>query len=152
MFLEKKPPKTWPTEGEIKFRHLSLAYEDKDVLKDLTFDIKGREKIGIVGRTGAGKSSIIAALFRMTEPRGEVYIDNVKITDIGLHDVRGNISIIPQDPVLFSGTIRYNLDPFSQFQDDELWTVIEEVPTTFTQVLNVSCYRYFSLDHFCFVF
>jgi len=124
---DKEPPKSWPTEGEIKFRNVYLAYEDKDVLKNLTFEIKGKEKIGIVGRTGAGKSSIIAALFRMTEPRGEIFVDKVRMNEIGLHDVRKNISIIPQDPVLFSGTVRYNLDPFNQFNDDELWVVIEEV-------------------------
>ncbi|CAG7829724.1 unnamed protein product, partial [Allacma fusca] len=89
--------------------------------------MKDKEKIGIVGRTGAGKSTIIAALFRMTEPRGDVFIDNIRINDIGLHDLRKNVSIIPQDPVLFSGTVRYNLDPFDQFQDDELWQVIEDV-------------------------
>ena len=99
MAADKKPPKDWPKEGKLEFRHLYLAYEDKDVLKDLTFNVKGREKIGIVGRTGAGKSSIIAALFRMTEPRGDIFIDDVRINDIGLHDLRRNISIIPQDPV-----------------------------------------------------
>jgi len=97
------------------------------VLKNLTFTIASKEKIGIVGRTGAGKSSIIGALFRLTEPTGTIFIDGIKINDIGLHDLRKGISIIPQDPVLFSGSVRYNLDPFEQFSDDELWRVIEEV-------------------------
>jgi ATP-binding cassette subfamily C (CFTR/MRP) protein 4 len=97
------------------------------VLKNLTFNIGAKSKVGIVGRTGAGKSSIIAALFRMTEPTGNLYIDGIEITEIGLHDLRQNISIIPQDPVLFSGSVRYNLDPFGQFNDDELWRVVEEV-------------------------
>ena len=89
-FLDKKRPKSWLTAGEIKFHHV----EDKDVFKDLAFDLKGKEKIGIVGRTGAGKSSIVVALIRMTEPRrGVIYIDVVKISDIGLHDVRQNMSI-----------------------------------------------------------
>ena len=110
--LDKKPPKGWPKDGKIEIQHLYLAYEDKDVLKDLTFDVKPREKIGIVGRTGAGKSSIIAALFRMTEPRGNIYIDGVRINDIGLHDLRRNISIIPQDPVRIS---RYALQLKSIF-------------------------------------
>ncbi|CAG7835020.1 unnamed protein product, partial [Allacma fusca] len=124
---DKKPPKDWPKSGSVRFQNVYLAYEDTDVLKNLSFEMKDKEKIGIVGRTGAGKSTIIAALFRMTEPRGDVFIDNIRINDIGLHDLRKNVSIIPQDPVLFSGTIRYNLDPFDQFKDDELWQVIEEV-------------------------
>lgn len=70
---------------------------------------------------------MIAALFRMTEPMGEIFIDGVNIGEIGLHDLRKSISIIPQDPVLFSGDVRYNLDPFGKFQDLELWRVIEEV-------------------------
>ncbi len=123
-----KPPNDWPNLGQVEFRNVYLNYEDdKPVLKDLSFEIRPSEKIGIVGRTGAGKSSIIAALFRMTEPEGELLIDNVDIKQIGLHDLRKNISIIPQDPVLFSGTVRYNLDPFNQFEDNDLWKVIEEV-------------------------
>jgi len=106
---------------------VGLAYNDKPVLQDLTFVINGKEKIGIVGRTGAGKSSIIAALFRMTEPTGNIFIDGILVNEIGLHDLRRNISIIPQDPVLFSGTIRYNLDPFEQHSDAELWEAISEV-------------------------
>jgi len=111
----------------VEFKQVSLAYESSTVLKNLSFSINAKEKIGIVGRTGAGKSSIIAALFRMTEPSGDIFVDGVKINDIGLHDLRKNISIIPQDPVLFSGTMRYNLDPFNQFSDSELWSVIKEV-------------------------
>ncbi|OXA58099.1 Multidrug resistance-associated protein 4 [Folsomia candida] len=124
---EHKPPSDWPLNGEIKFNNVFLKYEDNFVLKNLNFDIHPQEKIGIVGRTGAGKSSIIAALFRLTEPEGSIFIDGVLITKIGLHDLRKNISIIPQDPVLFSGTIRYNLDPFQQFEDAMLWQVLEEV-------------------------
>jgi ATP-binding cassette subfamily C (CFTR/MRP) protein 4 len=131
----KQPPKSWPHGGQIQFEKLSLSYvdkddddEDEDVLKCLSFDIRSEEKIGIVGRTGAGKSSIISALFRLREPRsGSIFIDGVRINDIGLHDLRRSISIIPQDPVLFSGTIRYNLDPFDQFGDEELWAIIQEV-------------------------
>jgi len=113
------------------------------VLKDLTFDIGGRQKIGIVGRTGAGKSTIIAAIFRMTEPSGDIFIDGVKINDIGLHDLRKSISIIPQDPILFSGTVRYNLDPFDNFKDNELWSVLEEVHHVKSQIkitwIKINC-------------
>jgi len=81
----------------------------------------------VVGRTGAGKSSILVALYRLTECRGDIYIDGVSIKQLGLHDLRKSISIIPQDPVLFSGTMRYNLDPFEEFKDHELWQAISEV-------------------------
>lgn len=84
-------------------------------------------QIGIVGRTGAGKSSMLTSLFRLTEPVGVIYIDNIAVKELGLHDVRGNISIIPQDPTLFSGTMRRNLDPFDQYEDEDLWRALEEV-------------------------
>ncbi|CAL8127064.1 unnamed protein product [Orchesella dallaii] len=124
---DKAPPTDWPKEGGVKFEKVTLTYGDTDVLKDLSFEIKPKQKVGIVGRTGAGKSSIITALFRITEPKGNITIDGVEISSIGLHDLRKNISIIPQDPVLFSGTFRYNLDPFDQFPDADLWKVVEEV-------------------------
>jgi ATP-binding cassette subfamily C (CFTR/MRP) protein 4 len=127
---DKKPPKDWPEKGQIKFNKLSLSYspnmEDK-VLKELEFEIKPQEKIGIVGRTGAGKSSIINALFRLSYLDGTIDIDLRDTQQMGLHDLRSKISIIPQEPVLFSGTMRYNLDPFEEYSDDKLWSALEEV-------------------------
>lgn len=128
---DKKPPKNWPEEGKIVFDNLSLRYfpdpKSEYVLKSLSFEIKGSEKVGIVGRTGAGKSSLINALYRLSYTEGGLLIDNRNIKDIGLHDLRSKISIIPQEPVLFSGTMRYNLDPFDEYSDAKLWKALEEV-------------------------
>lgn len=124
-----KPDTNWPHEGSIKFEDLSLWYvkgEDQ-ILKDLTFEIKPKEKIGIVGRTGAGKSSIIQALFRLAPIEGTIKIDGIDTKTLGLKDLRSKISIIPQDPVLFSGTLRSNLDPFEEKSDTEIWTALEQV-------------------------
>jgi len=125
---EKKPSANWPKEGKITFKDVNLIYENvpKPALSNLNFVIEGGEKIGIVGRTGAGKSSLLAALFRMCEPEGVIQIDGINTFSIGLHDLRKKISIIPQDPVVFTGTVRYNLDPFGEHPDDKLWIVLEE--------------------------
>lgn len=96
-------------------------------MKNLTFAIEAKQKVGIVGRTGAGKSSLIAALFRLAPFEGSVYIDGVNTVTIGLHELRNKVSIIPQEPVLFSGTLRKNLDPFDEYTDDVLWSALEEV-------------------------
>ncbi|KAJ1077489.1 hypothetical protein K5549_021300, partial [Capra hircus] len=127
--LEFRPPPDWPNNGMIALSKVNFKYSSDGplVLKDLTTDIKPGEKVGIVGRTGAGKSSFIAALFRLSEPEGRVWIDRILITEIGLHDLRKKISIIPQDPIVFTGTMRENLDPFNEHTDEELWNVLEEV-------------------------
>ncbi|XP_050315625.1 probable multidrug resistance-associated protein lethal(2)03659 isoform X2 [Anthonomus grandis grandis] len=123
------PPKDWPSQGEIVFKDLSMKYavEESYVLKNLHFLIKSREKIGIVGRTGAGKSSIIMALFRLARNEGLIAIDNIDISSVPLERLRSSISIIPQEPVLFSGTLRKNLDPFDEYSDEILWNALQEV-------------------------
>ncbi|XP_074030946.1 probable multidrug resistance-associated protein lethal(2)03659 isoform X3 [Leptinotarsa decemlineata] len=120
--------KQWPKNGAVEFDNVSLAYNSKEiVLKNLTFDVAPLQKIGIVGRTGAGKSSIVSTLFRLYEIDGKVLIDDVDINTLSLKFLRGKIGIIPQDPILFSGTIRSNLDPFGDFTDRELWNVLMRV-------------------------
>ncbi|XP_019616414.1 PREDICTED: multidrug resistance-associated protein 4-like [Branchiostoma belcheri] len=124
-----KPPRDWPQHGRIELEAASFSYSEDgpDILKNLCFRTRRQEKIGIVGRTGAGKSSLMQMLFRMAEPQGTVRIDGVDVTKIGLHDLRKKISVIPQDPVLFSGSLRRNLDPFNDFTDQQLWSALEEV-------------------------
>ncbi|XP_053750439.1 multidrug resistance-associated protein 1 isoform X1 [Panthera pardus] len=125
---ETAPPSTWPQVGRVEFRDYGLRYrENLDlVLKHINVTIDGGEKVGIVGRTGAGKSSLTLGLFRINESaEGEIIIDDINIAKIGLHDLRFRITIIPQDPVLFSGSLRMNLDPFSQYSDEEVWTSLE---------------------------
>ncbi|XP_064442019.1 ATP-binding cassette sub-family C member 4 isoform X2 [Mirounga angustirostris] len=126
---QKRPPPSWPQEGTIVFDNVNFSYslDGPLVLKHLTAVIKSREKVGIVGRTGAGKSSLISALFRLSEPEGRIWIDKILTTEIGLHDLRKKMSIIPQEPVLFTGTMRKNLDPFDEHTDEELWNAITEV-------------------------
>uniref|UniRef100_A0A8U7PAI6 Multidrug resistance-associated protein 1 n=1 Tax=Corvus moneduloides TaxID=1196302 RepID=A0A8U7PAI6_CORMO len=122
------PASSWPEEGKVEFRGYGLRYrEDLDlVLKNINVTINGGEKIGIVGRTGAGKSSLTLGLFRINEAaEGEIIIDGINIAKIGLHDLRFKITIIPQDPILFSGSLRMNLDPFDQHSDEDIWRSLE---------------------------
>lgn len=97
------------------------------VLKGIDFSVKSQEKVGIVGRTGAGKSSLTLALFRIIEAAdGKIVIDDIDISKIGLHSLRNRLTIIPQDPVLFSGSLRMNIDPFNHYSDDAIWTALEQ--------------------------
>ncbi|XP_061083514.1 ATP-binding cassette sub-family C member 2-like [Conger conger] len=125
---DNHPPKGWPDSGKLCLKNYQVRYRPELdlVLHGITCDIESTEKIGIVGRTGAGKSSLTNCLFRIIEAAGgQIFIDGVDIATLGLHDLRSKLTIIPQDPVLFSGTLRMNLDPFEKFGDEDVWRVIE---------------------------
>ncbi|OBA19390.1 P-loop containing nucleoside triphosphate hydrolase protein [Metschnikowia bicuspidata var. bicuspidata NRRL YB-4993] len=127
---ETKPASNWPQTGEIDVNDLSLRYAPDlpRVIKNATFHVKPCHKIGIVGRTGAGKSTIITAFFRFLDAEtGSIKIDGVDISKIGLKDLRSAITIIPQDPTLFTGTIRSNLDPFNQYSDEQIFEALTRV-------------------------
>jgi ABC-type multidrug transport system fused ATPase/permease subunit len=118
---------SWPERGEIRFENVSMRYRPELplVLKDLSIHIKAGERVGIVGRTGAGKTSIATVLLRLTElSGGSITIDNVNIRSIALETLRSRLAVIPQDPMLFQGTIRSNLDPFDRYSDSELWSAL----------------------------
>ncbi|KAG7459398.1 hypothetical protein MATL_G00210320 [Megalops atlanticus] len=121
-------PDAWPQTGTIELQDYGLRYrKGLDLaLKGISVRIHEREKVGIVGRTGAGKSSLALGIFRILEAtKGDIYIDGINIAEIGLHDLRSRITIIPQDPVLFSGSLRMNLDPFDAYSDQEVWSALE---------------------------
>ncbi|KAJ2018555.1 hypothetical protein GGI14_002203 [Coemansia sp. S680] len=125
---DHRPDRSWPEQGMVEFKNYSTRYrEGLDlVLKDVSFAVKPREKVGIVGRTGAGKSSLTLALFRIIEAaEGQILLDGEDIAQYGLFDVRSKLSIIPQDPVLFAGTVRDNLDPFNTYSDQDIWRALE---------------------------
>ncbi|XP_061082797.1 multidrug resistance-associated protein 4 [Conger conger] len=126
---QTRPPAEWPKMGCVTFDRVNFSYSTDGpvVLKNMKAVFLPREKVGIVGRTGAGKSSLVSALFRLAEPEGKIFIDGVLTSEIGLHDLRQKMSIIPQDPVLFTGSMRKNLDPFSQHTDEDLWNALDEV-------------------------
>ncbi|CAL1527543.1 unnamed protein product [Lymnaea stagnalis] len=124
----KRPAPFWPATGDVTFNNYQSRYrEGLDlVLKGVDCKIFGGEKVGIVGRTGAGKSSLTLSLFRIIEAvSGAIIIDGINIADIGLHDLRSKLTILPQDPVLFSGSLRMNIDPFNQYTDYQLWKALE---------------------------
>ncbi|KAJ3207843.1 hypothetical protein HDU67_007191, partial [Dinochytrium kinnereticum] len=127
---DRRPAPSWPSHGALKVEHLEMKYSNDGptVLTDVTFEIKGGEKLGVVGRTGAGKSSLSLCLFRIVEPSaGTITVDGINVADIGLHDLRSRLTIIPQDPVLFEGTVRSNLDPFEEHADEAVWECLEKV-------------------------
>lgn len=129
---EKDPePNTWPHKGDIEIQNASMRYRDGPlVLKNISVSIQAGEKIGVVGRTGSGKSSLMIALFRISELEkdgGKITIDGIDISDVGTDALRMGLSIIPQDPIMFSNTVRYNIDPFNTASESDLWTVLEKV-------------------------
>lgn len=125
-----KAPAAWPAEGRLEVLNLVAGYapELPPVLKGLSFDVEKNQRIGVVGRTGAGKSSLTLALFRFLEAReGSIHIDGIDISKVSLYDLRSRLAIIPQDPVLFSGTVRSNLDPFDNHSNSELYDALSRV-------------------------
>ncbi|KAJ0743495.1 putative ABC-type xenobiotic transporter [Helianthus annuus] len=121
---DNPPPANWPTHGSLELRNLQVRYRPNTplVLKGISLNIQGGQKIGVVGRTGGGKSTLIQVLFRLVEPAGgSIIIDGIDISTLGLHDLRSRFGIIPQEPVLFEGTVRSNIDPIGQHSDDEIW-------------------------------
>ncbi|OQS00372.1 multidrug resistance-associated protein 1 [Thraustotheca clavata] len=127
---ETLEPEDWPSAGKIEFYDVAFQYKPNDALslKNVTFRIDGGEKIGVVGRTGAGKSSLVMALFRMNDvASGRILIDDVDIATIGVKTLRDHLAIIPQNPILFKGTLRGYLDPFDEFGDDQLWGALRKV-------------------------
>lgn len=128
---DKVPPEEWPTQPEVEFEKAYLTYDDKkNILENLSFLVKAGEKIGIVGQTGAGKSSVLRALFRMTELRnGRITVDGRDIRVLGLHDLRKKLVIIPQEPKLFKGTLQFNLDPSGVVSTNEMTFILHKVET-----------------------
>ncbi|CAO2174791.1 unnamed protein product [Urochloa humidicola] len=125
---EDKLAHNWPSQGEIQLHDLHVKYAPQlpFVLKGLTVTFPGGLKTGIVGRTGSGKSTLIQALFRIVDPTiGHILIDGVDICTIGLHDLRSRLSIIPQEPTMFEGTVRSNLDPLGEYSDDQIWEALD---------------------------
>lgn len=127
---ESRQGSSWPSRGEIVFKEVFLRYRPSTphVLKGLSLTVPAGEKVGIVGRTGAGKSSLLVSLFRLVEVEsGTITIDGVDIAGLGLNILRSRLAIVPQDPLLFAGSIRYNMDPFDQYTDTQIWSALATV-------------------------
>ncbi|XP_076902409.1 ABC transporter C family member 8-like [Bidens hawaiensis] len=140
--ISNRPPSSWPSKGRIHFEDLKLRYRLNAplVLKGITCTFKEGTRVGIVGRTGSGKTTLITALFRLVEPdSGRILIDGLDICSIGLKDLRMNLSVIPQEPTLFRGSIRTNLDPLGLHSDDEIWKALEkcQLKTTIRSLSNL---------------
>uniref|UniRef100_A0A0C9QRI0 TSA: Wollemia nobilis Ref_Wollemi_Transcript_12757_5054 transcribed RNA sequence n=1 Tax=Wollemia nobilis TaxID=56998 RepID=A0A0C9QRI0_9CONI len=124
-----RPPVSWPSEGRIQLENLKIRYRPNAplVLKGINCTFEAGQRVGVVGRTGSGKTTLISALFRLVEPSGgRILIDNLDICTIGLHDLRSKLSIIPQEPTLFKGTVRSNLDPLGLYSDREIWQALQK--------------------------
>ncbi|XP_031495021.1 ABC transporter C family member 10-like [Nymphaea colorata] len=129
MIESSQPAANWPSVGKVEIQDLKIRYrpDTQLVLQGITCTFQGGHKIGIVGRTGSGKTTLISALFRLVEPAaGKIIIDDLDISAIGLHDLRSRLGIIPQDPTFFQGTVRYNMDPLQQHSDHEIWEVLDK--------------------------
>ena len=127
--VKQLPPEKWPEKGSVTFQDVSMTYypSGPQVLRNISLSIKAGAKIGVVGRTGSGKSSFVAALLRMPEAEGDILIDEVLLRNINLKESRRAITVLGQNPALFSGSVRKNLDVIEQFQDAELWQALEQV-------------------------
>ncbi|KAI9109511.1 hypothetical protein K1719_019565 [Acacia pycnantha] len=138
----RKPPLSWPSKGRIELQNLEIRYRPNAplVLKGITCTFKEGSRVGIVGRTGSGKSTLVSALFRLVDPaKGDVFIDEISILPMGLKDLRMKLSIIPQEPTLFRGSIRTNLDPISLYSDNEIWEALEkcQLKSTISRLPNL---------------
>ncbi|KAK3702952.1 hypothetical protein QZH41_002857 [Actinostola sp. cb2023] len=142
---QEKPPQDWPDQGALSLQGVSMVYLEGGacVLKDIKFDVKPQEKMGIAGRTGAGKSSLVAALFRMPDPQGHVLIDGIDLGTLNVQAARRSMAVISQNPVLFSGTLKRNLDPFHRFTEEQIWIALTEVQmkTTVSKLDGLLEYR-----------
>jgi ABC-type multidrug transport system fused ATPase/permease subunit len=122
-------PESWPSEGVIEARDVTMRYRDGPlVLKGLNFNVKSCEKVGVAGRTGSGKSSMMIGLFRIQElASGSITIDGLDIATVPLNKLRTKLGIIPQDPIMFSASVRFNLDPFNAHTDEQIWDVLQSI-------------------------